>query len=162
MKENMEFKALDIVMQSSKGMSRYAAMEYFKKAVIEGDEDLLSDTYIGTLRNNLPAFTLFNAALSWVEAEIVTDIAKDVEDIEDARSKLNAAVSAYGKRRYGRILRRMEKERADKEIGLKLLRVAIVKARSYRELGLGEKTPNFPTGRGQGSRGSELGEIRFE
>ena len=161
MKENMEFKPLDIVMQSSKGMSRYTAMEYFKKAIIEGDEDLLTDTYIGTLRNNLPAFTLFNSALSWVETEIVIDIAKDIEGIEDARNKLSAAKSAYDIKRYGRVLRRLEKERADKEAGLKLLGPVIEKARSYRDLGLelDRKVPKFPT---KGIQSKELGEIRFE
>lgn len=162
MRENMEFKPLDIMMQSSKGMSRYAAMEYFKKAIIEGNEDLLSDTYIGTLRNNLPAFTLFNAALSWAEAEIMADIAKDIEGIEDTRNKLSLAESAYDKRRYGRILKKLEKERVDKEAGLRLFRVAVEKARSYRELGLDKKGPKFPIMNSRDSQGKSLGEISFE
>ena len=147
MREDMEFKPLDMVMQSTKGMSRYSSMEYFKKAIIDGDEELLRDTYVGTLRNNLPAYTLFTSALSWAEAEATAAVAEDVKKIDDAKTGLSLADSISDRKRYGKILSRLEKEKADKKIGLKLFKSAVVRSRVYRELESGRGAPMLPSTR---------------
>ncbi|GAG67643.1 unnamed protein product, partial [marine sediment metagenome] len=141
MKEDMEFKALDIMMQSSKGMSRYSSMEYFKKAIIEGDEEALRDTYIHTLRNNLPAYTLFTSALSWAEAEATASLTETIRNIEDARVGLYTAETANERKRYGKILGRLKKEKADKAMGLRIFRSAVERARVYRDM---EMPPRLP------------------
>ncbi len=150
MQENLEFKPLDIMMQSSKGMSRYTAMEYFKKGIIDGDEDAIRDTYVGALKNNLPAFTLFGGALAWIESEILADLSDDVKNIEDARAALKLATSARDKNRYGTILRRLEKDKADKRAGLKLLKSAIQRASIYMETSEDRKPPMLPSFRSSG------------
>ena len=143
MKDNIEFKPSDIFMPSSKGMTRYRALEYFKTAIVDQDIDLLRETYEGALKNNLPAFTLFNGALSWTENEIMSEVSKSVADIRDAESKLNMASSAYDKRRYGIILRRLHKEKADKEAGWRLFKSAVEKSKVYSDLG-GGSAPRLP------------------
>jgi hypothetical protein len=143
MKDNIEFKPSDIFMPSSKGMTRYRALEYFKTAIVDQDIDLLRETYEGALKNNLPAFTLFNGALSWTENEIMSEVSKSVADIKDAESKLNMASSAYDKRRYGIILRRLHKEKADKEAGWSLFKIAVEKSKIYSSLG-GGSAPRLP------------------
>jgi len=147
MQENMEFKPLDVVMQSSKGMSRYTAMEYFKKSILEGDEELLRDTYVGALRNNLPAFTMFNSGLSWAQAEISADILEDVKKIEDAKAGLASAVNPRDRERFGKMLARLSREKADKEAGFRLFKAALNKARAYIEIDK-RKAPSLPPGRG--------------
>jgi len=143
-RDNIEFKPSDVFMPSSKGMSRYRALEYFKTAIIDQDMDLLRETYEGALRNNLPAYTLFNGALSWTENEIMSEVNRSIADIRDAEMKLNMASSAYDKRRYGIILRKLQKEKADKEAGFRLFKVAAERARIYGSLG-GGKAPQLPT-----------------
>jgi len=160
LQEKIEFKPLDIVMQSSKGMSRYAAMEYFKKAIVTGDEDLLRDTYVGALRNNLPAFSLFGSALRWVESEMVAELAEDAKSIEEVEAKMKLATSAFDKRRYGKILARMKKDEADKKAGLRLLEAALERTRSYQELGLKEEVPQLPRKRGR-ARMREFKDVEF-
>ena len=126
------------MIQSTKGMSRYSAMAYFKKAIVEGDEDTLRDTYTGAIKNNLPAYTLFTAGLSWAESEATSALAETVKEIEEIRAKLSIAESASVRRRYGKILGRLEKERADKRLGLTLYSSAVSRARIYKELESGE------------------------
>ena len=142
MREDIEFRALDTVMQSSKGMSRYSAMEYFKRSIVDGDEETLRDTYVGALRNNLPAYTLFTSALSWAESEATAALAENTRDIEDIKVKLYTAESASDKKRYGKILGRLEKEKADKKIGFKLFKASVGRARVYKELE--HKAPRLP------------------
>lgn len=144
LREDMEFKALDIMMQSSKGMSRYSSMEYFKKAIMEGDEEALRDTYVDTLKNNLPAYTLFVSALSWAEAEATASLSETIRDIEDARIGLYTAESVNERKRYGKILGRLNKEKADKSMGLKLFRGAVERARVYKNMELGEGSSRLP------------------
>ena len=159
LQENIETRPLDIAMQSSKGLSRYSAMEYFKKAIVSGDEDLLRDVYVGALRNNLPAYTLFGSALSWTESELVDELAKDVKDIDDAEARLGAAISAYDKKRYGSILAKLQKDKADKESGIELLQTAIERMKQYQELELGE-VPKLPSKKSKSRYDSE--EYMFE
>ena len=143
LRDRIEFKPSDVFLPSSKGMTRYRALEYFKTAIVDRDEDLLREVYEGCLKNNLPAFTLFNGALSWTENEIMAEVSKTVADIRDAESKLNMASSAYDKRRYGIILRRLHKEKADKEAGWRLFKSAVEKSRVYSNLG-GGRAPRLP------------------
>lgn len=158
--ERVEFKPLDIAMQSTKGMTRYKAMKYFKKAIIDGDEELLRDAYVDTLKNNLPAFTLFNSALGWVEAEISAELNDGLDEIEETKEALKNADSAYDKKRYGTRLARLYKENADKKAGLKLLTATSIKARKYKELAIddGEEkkvsTPRLPGSRSTGVKSS--------
>jgi hypothetical protein len=134
MQENIEVKPLDILMQSSKGLTRYDAMEYFKKAILTGDEELFRDVYVGALRNNLPAYTIFTDSLGWAEGEIMAKVSKDVKDLEDAKARLAVATSDYDKRRYGKIVARLSKEKADIQSGLSRLKSALERARSYKEM----------------------------
>lgn len=136
MQENIEVHPLDIAMQSSKGLSRYHATEYFKKAIVNGDEDLIKDVYTSALRNNLPAYTIFTNALSWAEGELMSGVSKDVKDLNDAKMKLSNATSSYDKMRYGKIVARLSREKADKESGLSRLKVALERARIYKDIGV--------------------------
>ncbi len=133
LKEGVEFVPMDIAMQSGKGMSRYGAIEFFKDAIVDQDEELLRDAYVGALRNNLPAYTLFTSALSIVEAEATASL-RDAEDkIADVKEKLDEAKSPKDKKRYAILLKGLYEDEADRKAGLKLFRAALTKLRMYEE-----------------------------
>lgn len=138
MRDDVEFKVTDIVMRSTKGMTRYTAIDYFKQAIVDyieqdivdRDERMIEETYRAALRNNLPAFTLFNSALSWIGAEASAELRESVDSIEDVRAKMSVSESPRERMRYGKILGRLEREKADIEQGVKLLGAALEKARA--------------------------------
>jgi len=134
LQEDVEVNKLDFLMQSSKGMSRYSAMEYYKKAILTGDVDMAREVYTGALRNNLPAYSLFTAAFGWVESEARGDLARTVKDIETAKARLASSTSAYDKRRYGQLIARLSKEAAEKKNGMNMISAMIQKLESYNEL----------------------------
>ena len=67
-----------------------------------------------------------------------------VRDIEDAEVGLYSAETANEKKRYGKILGRLKKEKADKSMGLKIFRSAVERARVYRNMELGDRSPRLP------------------
>jgi hypothetical protein len=131
MEDSDEFNVSDIMMQSSRGMGRGKAINYFKKAILDSDPQMIEETYMAALRNNLPAFTLFNNALAWIGAEESAELKKGVKDIEDVEAKMSVTESPIEKQRYGRILQRLKREKADIEQGSKLLKGALEKAKIY-------------------------------
>jgi len=141
MQDNVEWKASDLVMRSTKGMTRYAVIDYFKQAIVDGDKRMFEETYRAALRNNLPAFTLFNSALGWISAEESAELKKTTEGIEDVKAKMSVSESPREKMRYGKILSRLEREKADIEQGTKLLKSALKKADDYNMI---EGRPSFP------------------
>ena len=145
MQEDTEWHASDVMMQSSKGMTRYGAIEYFKEAIIDKDSQMFEETYLATLRNNLPAFTLFNDALGWVGAEESAELRKTVEDIEDVEAKLSVSEKPMEKVRLGRILKRLKMEEADLKQGAKLLKSALKKVEAYGMREGMTSVPRLPT-----------------
>ena len=143
MQDDVEFKVTDVVMRSTKGMTRYTAIDYFKQAIVDGDERMIEETYRATLRNNLPAFTLFNNALGWIGAEASAKLRETVDDIEDVKAKISVSESSRDKMRLGKMLSKLEREREDIKQGTKLLKGALEKAKLYD---MSEKMPSpiFP------------------
>ena len=141
--DNLDMYPLDIVMQSGKGMSRYKATEYFKKAILSSDEDMLVEVYEGALRNNLPAFSLFNYSLSWIEGEMIDKLYEDNKTIEDVEAKMAVSDDPMEVKRLGSILRVMQKEKADKEAGYRLLKSAINKADALHGMSKSVSSPRL-------------------
>ncbi|MCD6162621.1 MAG: hypothetical protein J7K40_09445 [candidate division Zixibacteria bacterium] len=117
-----EFHITDVAMPSSKGMSRYKTMSLFKTAIIKKDERLLKEVYQDALMNNLPAYTLFNAALTMLKAEETKEYNRIVKDIKDIKELSLPEAKALDRR-----LKRTKKERVEKMAGIKLLEIAIAK-----------------------------------
>ena len=103
----------------------------------------MRDVYVGALRNNLPAFTLFNQGLSWAESELTAEILEDARKIEDAKAGLASAETPREQARFGMLLGRLEREKADKEQGMKLFKAALEKTKVYHILGE-EERPSIP------------------
>ena len=132
--ENKEFHATDLAMPSSKGMTRYRSMELFKVAVAKGDERMLKEVYQDTLRNNLPAYTLFNASLAQLKAESTKEYNEGLKSIADIQERAKQVETPLEAARLARIMKRMIKENADRMAGMKLLDAAILNLRKYQIL----------------------------
>ena len=132
--ENKEFHATDLAMPSSKGMTRYRSMELFKVAVAKGDERMLKEVYQDTLRNNLPAYTLFNASLAQLKAESTNEYNEGLKSIADVQERAKDIKSPIEAARLARVMRRMIKENADRMAGIRLLDAAILNLKKYQVL----------------------------
>ena len=132
--ENKEFHATDLAMPSSKGMTRYRSMELFKLAVAKGDERMLKEVYQDTLRNNLPAYTLFNASLAQLKAESTKEYNEGLKSIADIQERAKQVETPLEVARLARIMKRMIKENADRMAGMKLLDAAILNLKKYQIL----------------------------
>jgi hypothetical protein len=145
MQEDVEWKATDLMMQSTKGMSRYAAIDYFKQSILDEDWQMFEETYFAALRNNLPAFTLVNDALGWISAEEFIELGKTIDDIDDVKAKMSVTGSGIERQRLGKILARLEREKADIQQGSKLLNGALEKAKSHSIIEGKIQYPQLPT-----------------
>lgn len=132
--ENKEFHATDLAMPSSKGLTRYRSMELFKLAVAKGDERMLKEVYQDTLRNNLPAYTLFNASLAQLKAESTKEYNEGLKSIADIQERAKQVETPIEAARLARIMKRMIKENADRMAGMKLLDAAILNLKKYQIL----------------------------
>ena len=132
--ENKEFHFTDVAMPSSKGMTRYRSIELFKVAIEKDDERLLKEVYQDTLRNNLPAYTLFNASLAQLKAESTNEYNEGLKSIADVQERAKDIKSPIEAARLARVMRRMIKENADRMAGIRLLDAAILNLKKYQVL----------------------------
>ena len=129
--KNKEFHLTDVAMPSSAGMSRYKSIELFKVAITKKDDRFLKEVYQDALENNLPAYTLFNAAITSLKAEETKSYNSDIKTIGDLKQKLKTARSEEDIRRISGKLKRFIKESNDKFAGLALLKKAELESKIY-------------------------------
>jgi len=132
--DNKEFHISDLAFPSSKGMSRYKAMEYFKYALVKHDERFLKEVYQDSTRNGLPAYTLFNAALTSLKAETTRELNRNRNTLEDVSKALSVAVKSKNVDDIERIknrLKRITKERMEWELAEVYYIKAIIEAKKY-------------------------------
>ena len=104
-----EFHVTDIMFPSSKGMTRYRTMELFKHAIEKQDEKLFREIYQDALDNNLPAYTLFDAAIRSMKAMATSDLNKDRKTLEDLEKAIEAATEKGDRKDIERIGRRYQR-----------------------------------------------------
>ena len=123
-------------MPSSKGMTRYGTMELYKHAIVKNDERMLKEIYQFALQNNLPAYTLFNAALTSLKAETTRELNKNIKTMADLRVAIHEAAKEKNIQNLKRLrnrLKRMGKETADRRAGIRAYTMALVKLKKYQE-----------------------------
>lgn len=82
--EDKDFMAIDLMMPSSKGMSPYKAIDYFKKAIMSGDSTFVGDVYRSVVLNGLDADKYFDLASRSLEAEAKKNMIEGIETVDDA------------------------------------------------------------------------------
>ena len=133
--EDKEMHVTDIALPSSKGLSRYKAMKLFMVGLRKRDEEdgrrFIKEVFQGCIRNNLPAETLFMAALSSVKAESTKEYNKGIKTLDQAFKKLEEADNPEEIKRLKRTIRRLSKENNDRLIGIRALKKALYEAERY-------------------------------
>lgn len=135
MDESKEFHLTDVAMPSSKGFTRYKAIEYFKTAIYKKDEVLLREIYQEVLRNNLPPQTLFHSALIMVKAESTREYNQSLATIQDVDDRLRTETSPVIIKGLSNLRKRMAKENMDRVLGLRLLDKSIMELNAHDRTG---------------------------
>lgn len=132
-RDDKEWSPTDLMMPSSKGMTKSKVIDLFKKAIIQNDIDYVKEVYSGAVRNNLDAFELFGVALSSVKAEGTRELLKDINNIDEAKKQLQTADSDNEKKKIKNKITRLKKEQENKNKGFERLDEAIEKLNSFIE-----------------------------
>ena len=93
-REDKEFKMWDLVMPSSKGFSRYKAVNYFKTYIEAGDMVGIERTYQAAVMNGIDAEECLKAAISTVKATQREELKDGIVDLQSAMSAFDAARQA--------------------------------------------------------------------
>lgn len=127
-RDDKEFFLTDLAMPSSKGMTRYKAVDLFKYAIEAGDEQMFKEIYQDTVDNNLPAMVLVDSAITSLKSEGTREIKEHAKSIEQIDEQLPTA-DEKETRTLMRIKGRLLKEQAILQEGNKLLEVSLEKLR---------------------------------
>ena len=150
--KDKEFHITDIAFPSSKGMTRYRSIELFKYAVMKKDERFLKEAYQDTLKNNLPAFTLFNAAIVSLKAETTKELNASRKTMDDIKVAIKEAIKNNDTQDLKRLqsrLSRLQKEAFDRAAGISMYGIVLAKMKIYHI----EKDPNKKNNLGLKSMG---------
>jgi hypothetical protein len=129
--KDREAHVTDLAFPSSRGMSRYRSIELFKHAITTKDERLLKEIYQDTLQNNLPAFTLFNAAITSLKAQATKEANARLKEIEDIKAEIKKNKDPRQLARLQRKLMSLIKENVDKNIGMRSYETALNYMKQY-------------------------------
>jgi len=103
-----EYKVMDFFMPSSKGFSRYKAVDYFKTFIIDGDMRGIEQTYQAAVMNGVDAEECLKAAIASVKAEQRRELVDGVTDLTGAADRFEAATTykdrAFWKRKMEQYL----------------------------------------------------------
>jgi hypothetical protein len=135
MDENKEFKWTDIAMPSSKGMTRWKAIDFFEKAIERKDDRMLMEVWQAATRNNLSPFDLFEASLGVLKAQGRRELLSGIKTVEDAQKLMAKTDVAKNKIVIAATIKRMLIENSRKKAGVQLLTVALAELQKERQIG---------------------------
>ena len=103
-----EYKVMDFFMPSSKGFSRYKAVDYFKTFIVDGDMRGIEQTYRAAVMNGVDAEECLKAAIASVKAEQRKELVGGVTDLTGASERFDSATTyqdrAFWKRKMEQYL----------------------------------------------------------
>jgi hypothetical protein len=89
-REDKEWRPMDLMMPSSKGMSAYKAEEYFFRGIAAQDKQYVNEVFEGAVRNNLDAYSLFVSAMNRHERTLEresTDLSNNLDELVEQKNK---------------------------------------------------------------------------
>jgi hypothetical protein len=131
--KDREAHITDIAFPSSKGMTRYKSIELFKHAIVKKDERFLKEVYQESIKNNLPAFTLFNAAITSLKAESTREANAYIKTMADIKERLKKTKDPAELKRLMRKSISLNMEKLQTENGMKIYNLALNKMKIYHE-----------------------------
>jgi hypothetical protein len=131
--EGKQWKLTDLAMPSSKGISKFKAVQLFKIAISEKDERLFKEVYQDAQMNNLDAYGLFKTSLQIMKSETSRDIKSTVKSIEEAEAQLKTTRNIQARKTLERLIKRLKKQRDQIEGSEKLLDTSLEDLEAYWE-----------------------------
>ena len=125
MQRDKEFKLTDLAMPSSKGMSRYKAIDLFKVAIERKDERLFKEVWQDSLRNKIPPYDMFKTALTILKATNTKEINSKIKTLDDIDKAFPLAKTLREKNVLRRRKIRLTKEKIQLDNGGKFLEKAL-------------------------------------
>jgi hypothetical protein len=87
--DEKEFKALDLVMPSTKGFSNWKAIDRFKTGIASGDYEFCMEVYKACVMNGVNADKMLDQAIKQIELEDKKAMIEGVEDLQDALNQFD-------------------------------------------------------------------------
>lgn len=84
-----EFKAMDLLMPSQKGFTRYKTVDFFKTYILAGDMEGVTRTYQAAVMNGIDAEKCLKAAISTIKATQREEMKDGVIDLQSAMEKFD-------------------------------------------------------------------------
>ena len=84
-----EYKMMDFFMPSSKGFSRYKAVDYFKTFILDGDMRGVIETYKAAVMNGVDAEDCLKAAIGTLKAEQRKELSDGVTELQGAMERFD-------------------------------------------------------------------------
>jgi hypothetical protein len=88
-----EFKAIDLIMPSQKGFTRYKTVDFFKTYIQSGDMEGVIKTYNAAVMNNIDAESCLDAAIKEIKATQRKEMADGVVDLNSAVERFDKSTS---------------------------------------------------------------------
>ena len=86
-----EFKAMDLLMPSQKGFTRYKTVDFFKTYILAGDMEGVTRTYQAAVMNGIDAEKCLKAAISTIKATQREEMKDGVIDLQTAMDKFDGS-----------------------------------------------------------------------
>ena len=125
MQKGKEFKLTDLAMPSSKGMSRYKAINLFKIAIERKDKRLFKELWQDCLRNKIPPYDMFKTSLTILKATNTKEINSKIRTLEDVKKAFTQAKTLNERKVLHRKRKRLIKEERSLKNGSRLLKKAL-------------------------------------
>jgi len=101
-----EFKAIDLLMPSQKGFTRYKTVDFFKTYIQAGDMEGIAKTYQAAVMNNIDAESCLKAAISTLNATQRKEMSDGVTDLTLAVERFDKAESLNERRQMREKIRK--------------------------------------------------------
>lgn len=90
-RDDKEFKALDLIFPSSRGMSQSKGVKFLKRYMYRGDWDTQKKILTHAVRNKLDIVDMYDTAIRQFNNEVVDDVKSAHDSIEEIEKTLNGS-----------------------------------------------------------------------
>lgn len=95
-----EFKAIDLIMPSQKGFTRYKTIDFFQTFIKAGDMKGIENTYHSAVINGIDAEKCLKAAITTLKAEQREEMSDGIKNLNGAFEKYNQASTLKDKKYF--------------------------------------------------------------
>ncbi len=123
-----EFMLIDLVMPTSKGMSKYKARQYMEKAIKAGDMNYVAEVYKACVQNGIDPDAIFETVKRMIESDAKNEMVDGIEDLDEALKVYNESRNASQKEKLRQFIEKQMSAQDHERIEMVDL---VDRARSY-------------------------------